>query len=321
MSVDAVFQGQLDRIAAGRQAQKAAFATGDSFRTRVDSAADFPYEDRILGASITLMDEALASGSFWSTAALQKWFSLHASYFQTDLSLASPYFTSYLATKGWRVPYEAAEAYYEATQSRLASQLVFPKGTLIASEADPTAAGMHKFMTWVDAATTETHVVVDGPLVNSYGVAMIAAEAASVTIAGTPKFTITHTDLTTYDYQLSAGDISNLDTKWRQVVLGQSLLDGGAAAAQATIPVAATTSFKAGCYVLLANAALTVFELVLVSSINAGVSIVATTPLINGFTTSDFAWPLVANAVWQAGTIATSGVINVWARPDRIIAL
>lgn len=316
MSVEAAIQGQFDRIAKGRQTQKAAYATGNDFWTKVDAAADETYENRIKGTTITALDTALANGTFWSVAALKAWFTLHSSYFQNDLNLASPYFTSYLASKGWRVPYEAAEAYYEAMGSRLPAQWVFPKGTLVADESDPSASGMHKFFTWADASTIETVTVVDGALSNCYAPVMITSDTAS---PGGASHSITATlqDATTKDITYTPDA-----TQYGQIILGQAAIGvGGAAAAQKDVLIkTAVTQFKAGEYVLLATAELDAFEVAQIDSIDT-LTLTMESDLIATYDEDDLVIPLFTNAVYKAGTLDTDKSLTVWARPDRIIAL
>lgn len=326
MSVETSIKGQFDRIAAGRQAQKAAFATGNDFWTKVDAAGDETYENRVKGTTMTALDTALANGTFWSVSALRAWFTLHQTYFQTDLALASPYFASYLASKGWRIPYEAGEAYYEAMVARLGAQYVFPKGTKPAEttplllDATPIGTGMHEFQSWIDTGGTEAYAIVDGPLTNCYAPVMINSLVASPTSAGTPTLTATLQDASTKDIAFTPSA-----TQYGYVVLGQQVMSnaGGAAAGQKDVILAATAQFKASEWVLLVKADLSVFELAQINTLTGTPTFTLTmkSNLLNTFAQNDFVWPMFTNAVRKQGTIANDKTLRIYARPDRVIAL
>jgi len=308
-------QGELDRIAKIRQAMQGVIS-GDNFWTRVDAAGDETYENCIKGIDMTALDAAIATAGVWSTAELRKWFTLHNQYFQAKLLLASPYLASYLATIGWRIPYEAGEAYHEALISRVAAQYVFPKGTRPADESDPATSGMHKFQTWVDSGGTEVKTAVDGVLENCYAVAVAISQTASPGGSG-HTVTITLSDGTTKNVTFTPDA-----TQYGHILIGSQAVGGaGAAAGQKVVPVAATAQFKAATYALLLKADLSVAELILIDSIVTNTSVTATANLINSFAENDLVIPLVSNCVWQAGTLSNDKTVDFYAWPDRIIAL
>jgi len=314
MSAETAIQGQIDRIAKGRQTQQTAFATGGGlFWTRVDAAQDMPYENRVKGSDITALDVALTAGAFWSAPALARWAVLHNSYFQTDLGLAAPFIEKYLTSKGWRVPYEFAQAWYEATGTRISPQFVFGKGTRVASGADPSASGMQKIGTW---AGTATWAVVDGALVNCLSPILVTSTDA--TPGGTsPVLTVTLSDNTTVDVGFTPSA-----TQYGQVIVGQQAIGAaGAAAGQKVIPMAATGQFKANTWALVCNAAMSTWELIYIASIVLNTSITTTTNLINSYVQNDLVQPLCSNATYKSGSITSGKNLAVWAWPDRIIAI
>jgi len=317
MSAESAIKLQFDRIAKGRQSQQAAFATGDTFWTKVDAAADMTYENRIKGSDITALDVALTAGAFWSAPSLARWASLHNSYFQADLALAAPFIESYLASKGWRVPYEFAQSWYEATGYRINKQYVFGKGTKVADEANPTSAGMHCFQTWVYTGASGVFAVVDGALVNCMSPALVTSTTA--TPGGSAHaLTLTLSDGSTTKTVAFTPDATQYG---HQIVGQQAIGAAGAALGQKDIPMAATAQFAASNYVLLVKSDFSVQELVYVASITTNTKLVATDNLINSFVENDLVFPLCVNAVRQAGTLANDKAIAIWAWPDRIIAL
>lgn len=317
MSAEAQIKLQVDRFAKGRQTMKSAFATGDSFWTKVDAAADQTYENRIKGTDITAIDTALTYMSVFDSTALKKWFTLHNAYWQTDLALAATFIESYLASKGWRVPYEFAECYYEAVGQRINSKYVFGKGTRVADEADPSAAGMHCFQTWIYTGSAGAYTIVDGALVNCMSPVLVTSTTA--TPGGSAHaLTLTLSDGATTRTVAFTPDA----TQYGHILVGQQAIGAaGAAAGQKVIPVAATAQFAAATHVLLVKSDFSVQELVLVASLTANTSLTATSNLINTWAENDLVLPLCTNAVRQAGTLANDKSIAVWAWPDRIIAL
>jgi len=309
----------MDRLAKGRQTQQAAFATGDDFWTKVDAAADETFENRVKGSDITAIDLELASGGEWSTLGLKKLFTLMELYFITDLGYAvsgtAPAFSAYLtAVGGARIPNLAANALTEALSKIMPPARVFPKGTLVADEADPSSAGMHLFGDLDPSGPTWT--AADGALPSTVGPCGILAVGmtGTQTAAGTFRCT-NYVAASTKDIAVSLSGAA----QYTQTILGSAAVASGVTAGDLTIQVGATTTFTAGEYVLVKEGAIE--ELVLVDSLGTGPTrLVTLTAIKNAFTTSAVVIPLFRSAAYQSGGTGT-GDINVYAMPDRIIAL
>ena len=307
-------QGIVDRLAKGRQTLKSAFSTGNTFWTRVDAAADETFENRVKGSTVTAFDTSLNSASYGSTTDAKGFCALLNSYLQVDLALAAPYLEKYLDLYGWRVPYEFAQYWYEATGNRLSAQYVFGKGTRVASGADPSASGMHKFATWAGTATVAS---VDGALVNCASPVLITSTDA--TPGGTsPTLTVTLSDgATTRDIAFTPSA-----TQYGQVLLGsQAIGAAGAASGQKVIPLSATAQFAANTYALVVKADYSACELVYVKTVTANTSITVDTNLINSWVQNDLVIPLVTAVAYKSGSITSGKNLAIWAWPDRIIAL
>lgn len=314
----------LDRVAKGRQSSLANFGSGDDFWVKVDAAADEVFENRVKGQYITDIDTELASGGRWSTAGLKRLFSLFEDYFKNDLGYAEsgtqPAMAAYLAAVGGgRVPYHAAESLMDAltigsTEKRLPAVRVFPKGTLVADEADPSSSGMHLFGTLDPSGPTWT--AGDGALPTTVGPCGILTIGlgSSQTAGGT--FRCTNYVAATYkDIALSLVTAA----QYKQTILGSTAVASGVTAGDLAIQVGATTNFTAGEYVLVVEGS--VQELVLVDSLAAGPTrLVTLTAIKNAFTTSAVVIPLFRSAAYQSGG-SGSGDVAVYALPDRIIAL
>jgi hypothetical protein len=319
MAVAAQIKAALDRLAKGRQNSQANFATGTDFWALVDAAADETYENRVKGTDMTALDAALASGAVWSTVSLKKWFESHNSYMNFDLGLAHPYFDSYLATVGWRVPWEAAEAHYEALNLRISPQFVFPKGTRPADGADPAASGMHKFGRLTGTAGAPTWAAVDGALSTSMKGApiLITNEDADASVTDL-VMRCTLQDGTTKDITVALAAA----TQHAQTLVGaQAIGAAGAAAGQKVVPVAATTQFKASEWVLIVKADFSVQEVAQIDSLVAATSITVKSNLINSWVEDDLVLPMFTSVTHQSGTVANTKKLGFWAYPDRIIAL
>ena len=312
MSAETAIQGQLDRIAAGRQSSLTNFAVGGGdFWTRVDAAANELYENRVKGSDITALDTALSAGSIWSVAALKKWFELHINYITYDLLLAYPQLDSFLASVGWRVPYEAAESHYDAMGYRISSQYIFPKGIRTADESDPATDGMHEFGSW----NSTTFTSVDGALATAVKGApvLIISDAGSIT--GTLVALATLQDATTKQIAFTQDA-----TEHGQVILGQAALGtGGASPASKTMAVKTSIAqFKAAEYVLLEKADKSKQEVIQIDSVGTLELTMETDP-INTYLEDDLVLPMFTNVARQSGTAGAA--ILFYARPDRVIAL
>lgn len=318
MSALTAIVAQLDRLAKGREVMAAAFASGDDFWTKVDAAADETYENAVKGSYVTAIDAELATGGRWSTTALRRFGTLHEAYFADDLSLAlptggGPRLETYLAANGgFRVPYWAAEAYYEATGLRLPAYRVSAKGTLPADEATPVGGGMHTFGVYAGAALTGS----DGDLPSTGGPVPILAVnmSASQTVSGT--FTLTNwVAATTKSIALSLSSAA----QYSQTVLGEEAVTSEAAAGQKVVAMAATGAFTVGEYVLIWESD-ALQQVAKVASIQSNTSLTMVADLLNTFSTSAVVWPLFRSVAYASGA-GGSGNVNFYARPDRIIAL
>jgi len=297
-----------------------AYATGNDFWTKIDAAADETFENRVKGSDMTALDTALAAGAVWSTPALKKLYELLNSYYQNDLSLSSPLLDAYLATVGWRVPYEAAAAYYEAIGRRLSEEYVFAVGTkpveTVAGimDATPVGTGLHLIGTWDPTATWTAGTA----LSNCYSPLAIVSMVATPGGSG-HQLTATLQDATTKDIAFTPHA-----TQYGYVFLGsQAIGAAGAAAAQKVVPVAATAQFKAAEWVLLVDIGtyFSFVEVAQIDSIVTNTSLTMESNLINTYTENDLVLPLFVDATRKAGTIASEKQLKVYGYPDRLIAL
>jgi hypothetical protein len=316
MSAATAIQGQADRIAKGRQTMQAAFTTGDDFWVKVDAASDETYENRVKGSEITAMDTALADMSVFSAGALKAWFTLHNSYFQTDLGLASPFVDTYFGSQGWRVPYEFAQSWFEATGARISSKFVFGKGTLVADAATPASAGMHKFIDGADVGTVETYLPTAGnPATYFESPAMVTTGATNAPGGTGHKLTLTLSDgATTRDVAFTPATYA-----YGQVVVGQATI-APCTVADATITLATTAQFAKGCDVLITTSTFANAEVVTIGTVTAS-TLIFTTAVKNSRPADSLVMPLCKNAIYKAGTLDTGMGYSVWAKPDRTIAL
>lgn len=117
--VDVQIMKQFDRMAKIKQIY-ASVGDGTSFWDLVDGSADQTYENMITGSTITAMDTLFDEANIGSIASI--WFTLHDSYYTTDLSLSN--LTGYLSSKHIRVNEDCAQVYYEVYSSRLAARYV-----------------------------------------------------------------------------------------------------------------------------------------------------------------------------------------------------
>jgi len=326
--VATVLKSQLDRIATGRQAMRAAFATGFDFWAKADGASDEAYENRVKGTALTAMDAALEAAAVFSTPALQQWFVLHNAYFNIDLGLEAPYFQSYLETKGWRVPYEAAESLYEALSRRLPFQRVFPKGTRPGihpgysyfDTGNPSEAGMHLFGSWTGTATYES---VDGALPVTVKAAPVAIVSRESSPGGTsPVLTATLQDGTTKDIGFTPHT-----GEYGIVYLGAGAIGIGGASNEDdnkdVLIKTAVTQFKVGEWVLLAKVDLTVVEVAQIAVIGTpALTLSMESNLINAWLEDDIVVPMFSNVAYKSGSITTGEHhLDIYAMPDRRIIL
>ncbi len=321
MSVETTIQSILDRVAKVRQGIQAV-PTGNDFWTKIDGAGDETFENRVKGSDITTVDSTLAAASIWSNTYLKKLYTLISDYFRLDLDLSAPYWTTYIASVGWRVPYEAAEALAEAlgTSLRLSSQYVFPKGTRVADEADPTSAGMHEFMRLTGTAGNPTELAVDG-LISAY-----IKGSPILAINTTADITCTGLELTcTKQNRSSTVDVAydhDQATQHTQGFVGEAAIGVGVAASgqKDVLIKTAVTQFAAGEWVLLIKSDYSVAEVAQIDSIDT-LTLTMESNLINSWLENDLVLPMFTNCIWKEGTVSESDVLRFYAFPDRIIAL
>jgi len=300
--------GQLDRMAAGRQAARANYATGTDFWDRVDAAADETYENAVKGAEITALDTELAAGGVTCNG-YARWWTLHNLYAR---ELGYSDLGAYLAVMGLRVPWEASEQSYDSGNGRLTATRVFPKGTLVANEAAPTNAGMHLLGTYLAGAIAAG----DGALPTTVGPAALLAInlGAAATVGAT--FTCTNwVAATTKSIALSLSGAA----QYTQTVLGEQALASGVSAGDIGLPVSSTAAFTAGEYVLVWESD-SLQEVCLVTTLGTGPTRLVVPAIQNAYTTSAKVWPLFRSVAYGSGA-SGSGSVALYARPDRIIAL
>ncbi len=322
MSVESTIQGMFDRIAKIRQDMGVVASGGTDFWSRADAAADETFENRVKGTDATDADAALLAQSVWGNSKLSKLIKNIRDYCRLDLGLASPYLTTYIQSKGWRVPYETGQAIVEAlgSSSRLPAQWVFPKGTKPADTTDPTNSGMHQFCTFTGTSTDPISTVVDGAL-SSYvkGAAILAINTtAGVTTTGL-VIRVTLQDGTTKDISYDHTQA----VQYTQGIVGVGAVGiGGAIEAQPDVLVKnAVTQFKAGEWILLAKNDFSLTETVQIDSIDT-LTLTMKTNLVHTWAEDDLVIPLFTNAEWgDSGTISEGDIIKLYAMPDRIIAL
>jgi hypothetical protein len=318
----------MDRLAKLRQSYQGVNG-GTGFWARVDAGADETYENRIKGQSLTDLDAAVTSAKFGAQSNISKWFDLHHSYLSTStagaepgLGLAAPLWESFLATVGWRVPYEWAELYYDKTGVRIRSEYIFANGTWAANIADNATAGLHKFGASLRAAGAWTFTAAEGALPTTVKGApiIIVSNGGSTATAASITATCQDRAATKTISVAAAGGAFAADT---QQVIGEQALTGNADAGQKIVAVAATAQFTAGDWVLLVDSD-GVTELCQVDTIQANTSLTMETNLINAFTTAktSVVWPLFGSAAIAGVTGGTNDdSVEIYARPDRAIAL
>lgn len=319
MGVALQIQKQFDRIAKGIQNSLANYS-GDDFWTLSDAAGDETYENRVNNSTMTAVDAALASGAVWSSSALAEWFRLHSAYFSTDLALTAPVFDSYLASVGFRAPYEAAEALVQAMGSgnRLYPRNVFPKGTLVGS-GDPANTGMHKFATILGTAGAPTFTDVDGALDTTKVLAAPVLITNNEATPGPSSLVLRYTlqDGTTKDITVAL----SATTQYAQTIVGKQAITG---VAGAVFSCAATSQFKVGEWVLLSENAdgdTSIREVAQIKAIVTNTSVEFEAAPVNTFTSAGFIIPQFSDVAFVSGTLGDGKTITLWALPDRIITL
>ncbi len=308
-----------DHIAKGRQNSLANYVGGTDLWTLIDAAENETFENRMVGTRRTAADDSLESGNSWNVAALRNFLVDLRDYCYLDLGLASPFFDSALALWGFRVPWQFAEAWYDAMGSRILPRNVFPRGTLVADGASPVNAGMHLIGTLTGGATP-TYTSSAGAFPASVGVAPVVAIPMEATPGmSTVKMTMIRGDATTVDITLV-----DETEQYAQNVLGSQAITG---VDGAVISCAATAQFKVGEQVLLyenedGDTSLREVGVIKAGGIIADTSIELTAPPVNTFTTSGFILPMFSGiSAYKSGSLGEGKTINFYGLPDRIIAL
>lgn len=249
-------RGILGHIAYGSEVGLDVWAGGTDLRTRLDAAADIglatSLENVIPGASVLSLVNELLAGQQWITP-LQKAFITKVEdyckglgYAATTGAAAAPALAAYLlAVGGWRVPYQAALRYQQASGKTIPARQVFGSGILPADGVDPTGSGLHEFGTFTGDATW----VAGGALPAGVGpVGIVAINLGDAQTVGGVFTCQNYVDPTTSkDLTLA---LTGAD-EFTQTVLGAQDLAAGAAAGTSALQVASTAAFTVGEYVLV----------------------------------------------------------------------
>ena len=330
MSAEAQIKLGVGRLAKLRQTWKTS-VTGTGFWALAHAAGDEVYENVVKGQTLTNVDDALEAGAFGDQPDIANWLQLHLSYFTLPvvsatpgLGLAGNGWDAYLASVGWRLPYEFAELVYDKFNRRITPARVFGKGTWVANEASPAASGAHKFSTWTaSGAATGSNAVNDGALTitNILGAPVVCvSETAAQT--GTLTLTVTLQDGTT-THSVAAGAYST-SAQYTQKVVGEVAVTGSVTAGATSITAAGIGTAGhviAGQYALIYESD-ALQEVFLAGTVTTNAVAVAA-GIKKDYTTAAKIWPLYSNAIGAscASFNPTKGVVTIWARPDRVIAL
>ncbi len=321
MSVSLQIRKYLDNIAKTRQVKQEALASRVRLWTIQDGGADEDFENTVGVDDLSTADDCIENASDFRDQKVGKAITLLNDYFRDHCSLTNPLMASYLASVGYRIPWETNEAHYEAVGTRVSSHLVFPKGTGVADEADPSTAGLHKFGTWSGGSTWTD---VDGALDMTK---IIGAPIVAVSREATPGDT--NAVMRCYIQQSTATpnykDIAVVPsaTLQAQVVVGKQAITG---VTGAVISVGATTQFLAGEYVLLFENADGDTSLREVGKIKTG-GVVLNTSIeleaapVNTFTAAGFVLPIFISCARQSGTLTGGKHVDFYAYWDRIISM
>jgi hypothetical protein len=325
MSAELAVRKITDKFAKIVQNWQGANSGGTSFWDIIDGAGDAVFENLVKGQNATNLDAAIVAARFGDVSQIGKLLGDMQSYFSNPTTGENPglgYSTdpwnTYFAAVGWRVPYEFAELYYAKNLSRLNTLRVFPKGTLVADEADPASAGMHKFGRLTGTAGAPTFASVDGALDTTklVGSGVLITNVDDTPAPNTLVMRGTYAGGTT-DITVALGGTA----QHKQSILGQQAITG---VSTAVISMAATGAFKAGQYVLLyenADGDTSLREIATILSVQTNTSITLSASPKATFTAAGFAIPLFSNVAFVSGTLGNTKKLDFWALPDRIIAL
>jgi hypothetical protein len=303
-----------DNLAKRRQDIIEANATVTSIWSQVDAAEDETFENRVKGTTVSALDDAFEGGAIFDSATVRSALKLFVDYANLDLGLTVPYLDSYLTSVGMRVAYEFAEIYHQCFGGRMLSHNIFPKGTLVADEADPSSAGMHLLGTLTGAST---YASVDGATPSTIIGAVITAISREASQgASSLVMTCTRQDATTVDLDVAASE-----TQYAQVDIGIEAITG---VDGAVFSVAETEAFKVGEYVLLVENAdgdtsLREVAKIATDGIVTDTSIEFETAPVNTFSAAGYVIPLFTNIAYKSGTTTEGKHLDFYAKPDRII--
>lgn len=322
MAVPLTIRKHADNIAKTIEAMQAALASRTRLCTVDDAAGDETFEHRCDVTAMALADDAIESGAaLFADTVVRSAINLLVTYCGTDLGLASPHLDTYLSTVlGCRVPYEFAEAYYEATGVRLLARNVFPTGTMVADTADPSSAGLHKFGTLTGTSGASVYASDAGDLdttkIAAAAIVAIAREADITDVAAT----LGYLPLSGEAIEIA---ITPSESQYGQVVVGQQAITS---VTGAVLGVAATAQFKVGEYVLLwenadGDTSLREVGIIKTDGIVENTSIELTAAPVNTFSASGYVIPMFKGVDdFVSGNIDDGDHLDFYALPDRIIA-
>jgi hypothetical protein len=324
MSVASTVQGLFDRTAKIIQGIHEVAVQGTDSWTRADAAGNEDFENAMKGENRTDADTMLqtAASELYANTKLKSEFTDLTNYVRETLGLGAPYIRNYVASLGIRVPYGAALALIAALGSAasLLPQHVFPRGTLVADEADPTSAGMHEVMYLTGTAGASTETVVAGALPTTIkGAAFLAVNTTAGITATDVVLECTLQDrLTTIDVPYDHDQA----TIYTQGIVGVGAVGvGGAASGQKDVLIkTAISQFTDGEWVLLMKADRSVAEVAQIASSDT-LTLTMESNLINSWLEDDLVLPWFTDVTLKSGSISDGDVLRFYALPDRIIAL
>lgn len=306
MSVEVQIRKQADHLAAYRIALLAAVASRGSLWSMVDDASDETYENRVRGSLMTATDSNLNSVNV--SPNLGDWFRLHNEYFASDSpingvnSLAGA-----IAYYRWRVSYHFRE-YMKAVlgvANAVSLDYTFPSQSI-------------SLGTWTSSGAS-TGTFTDGSALDeTVSGAGIIRSTVTHAIGGSNNLVLNVTAKFEDDTTVVVSHTIASNTALNTVTLlgGQAVTGSLTGGSSTTITLAATGQFKAGNHALLVEGSTT--ELITISTVNAGVSVVASAAVKNSFTTSALLYPLFKDITTvSASNGNSSDAVAFTFAPDR----
>jgi hypothetical protein len=319
MATSLQFRKWFDREAKIRQNSLANAATGTTTWTLIDAIGVEAIENIMKGVDATAVDTHEAAGQYGNALAYRNFLD-NMRDAAIYLGYATPYIDSMLAGFGWRVPYEAAQMYYEAKGSRLQTHHVFPKGTYATGALS--ATGMHKFGRLTGTAGASTYAETDGALDRTRMIgSVIVAHSVEADVADSSL----KVDPVKQDgvSKIAAGlTIQPGELLNDHVLVGEQAITARSSATVLTC--AATAQFTEGDWVLLwenADGDTSLREVAQVKTIVANTSLEFESAMVETFSNAGFIYPMYTNIGLKSGTIANTKHVDFYAMPDRIIAL